>query len=161
MIPIISQSHRRGASSARRTLGNGAAHRGLRATTERHGPAVIVSVAGEVDASNEAAWELLLSKTAAAAVAPGPYVVDVRRLDFMGCCAFGVLARQAARCRRRNIGVCLVADQPIVARTVAVCGPRLALPIYRSIEAAVSVAALVAPRSRAGSSKATAGHSLR
>jgi anti-anti-sigma factor len=124
--------------SARPTLGSGAARTVLRASAEHSGPAVIVSAAGAVDASNEGAWELLLGKTAAAAIAPGPFVVNVQDLDFMGCCAFAALARQAERCRRRNISVCLVSDRRVVARTVAACGLRLVLPIYRSIEVALA-----------------------
>lgn len=110
----------------------------LHATTERTGSAVIISAAGEVDASNEGTWEQLLSGLAATAIAPGPLVVDVRDVDFMGCCAFAVLARQADRCRRRGIKLCLVSRQPIIARTVAACGLRPLLPVHRTIAKALS-----------------------
>ena len=56
----------------------------LRATTERCDLAVIVSAGGELDASNDAAWRRLLSEAAAAAAPPGPLVVDISGLDFMG-----------------------------------------------------------------------------
>jgi anti-anti-sigma factor len=138
MTPIIEARRAPAALSARRASGFGGAHTALRATAEHRGPAVIVSAAGAVDAGNESAWELLLSKTAGAAIAPGPLVVNVQDLDFMGCCAFAALARQAGRCRRRNISVCLVSDQRVVARTVAACGLRRVLPIYRSIEVALA-----------------------
>jgi anti-anti-sigma factor len=100
--------------------------------------AVIVSVAGEVDASNEHAWSQLLSEMATATTVPGPFIVDVRDLDFMACCAVNALARESERCRRRGIGLCLVGCQPIVARTVAICGLRWVLPVHPTVEAALS-----------------------
>ncbi|MBO0866198.1 MAG: anti-sigma factor antagonist, partial [Mycobacterium sp.] len=79
----------------------------------------------------------LLAEMAGTATAPGPVVVDVRGLDFMGACAYAALARQAERCRRRGVTLCLVSTQPIVARTVAACGLRWMLPIHPTIEAAL------------------------
>lgn len=107
-------------------------------TSRRSGSAVVVSAGGEVDASNEAKWDRLVSETAAAATAPGPVVVDVRQLDFMGCCAFTVLARKAEGCRRRGVSLCLVSHQPIVARIVAAGGLRPLLPIYPTTEMAMT-----------------------
>ena len=80
----------------------------LRMTTERSGLAVIVTAGGELDASNEATWRRLLSEAGAAAGPPGPLVVDINGLDFMGCCAFSALAEEAERCRAANyeIGIC-------------------------------------------------------
>lgn len=110
----------------------------LHATTERNGSAVIITVAGEVDASNDGDWRYLLAQMSATAPAPGPVVVDVRGLDFIGCCAYAVLARQSERCRRRGVTLSLVSTQPIVARTVAACGLRWLLPICPTIGAALS-----------------------
>src|ERR1700736_5139662 len=67
----------------------------LRATTERCDLAVIVSAGGELDASNDAIWRRLLSEAAMAAAPPGPLVVDISGLDFMGCCAYSALAEEA------------------------------------------------------------------
>ena len=69
----------------------------LRATTERSGSAVIVSAGGELDASNDATWRRLLSEASAAAGPPGPLVIDISGLDFMGCCAYAALAEEAER----------------------------------------------------------------
>jgi anti-anti-sigma factor len=110
----------------------------LRASTRHHGRAVIITVAGEVDAGNEGDWRHLLAQMAAAAAAPGPVVVDVRGLSFMGSCAYSGLARQAERCRRRGVTLCLVATHPVVARTVAGCGLRWMLPIHPTVESALS-----------------------
>jgi anti-anti-sigma factor len=125
-------------SSPRLTSQLGGAPRALRATTQRNGRAVIITVGGEVDASNEGDWNYLLAQIAATATPPGSVVVDVSGLDFMGSCAYAALARQAERCRRRGVTLCLVSTQPIVARTVAACGLRWRLPIHPTIETALS-----------------------
>ena len=67
-------------------------HSTLRATTDRSGPAVLIHAGGEIDACNEHTWRQLLDEAAAVVSAPGPFVVDVAGLDFMGCCAFAALA---------------------------------------------------------------------
>lgn len=110
----------------------------LHAVTQRRGSAVIIAVRGEVDASNELDWNYLVAEMAATAKFPGPLVVDASELDFMGCCAFPALARAAEHCRRRGVAVCLVTQHPIVARMVAISGMRWLLPIYSTIEIALS-----------------------
>ncbi|MCV7077635.1 anti-sigma factor antagonist [Mycobacterium szulgai] len=112
-------------------------HSGLRAVTECTGSAVVVHVGGDIDASNEAVWQRLVSRSSAIAIAPGPYVIDIRELDFMGSCAYAVLAQESVRCRRRGVSLRLVSSQPIVARTIAACGLRRLLPMYSSVEAAL------------------------
>jgi anti-anti-sigma factor len=111
----------------------------LRMTTERIDLAVIVTAGGELDASNEATWRRLLSEAAAAAGPPGPLVVDVSGLDFMGCCAYATLAEEAERCQQRGVQVRLVGNQPIVARIVAACGLGELLPVDDSVDTALSV----------------------
>jgi anti-anti-sigma factor len=110
-----------------------------RATTpRRHHSAVIISIAGELDASNDRAWTQLLSKIAATISAPGPFLVDLGNLDFIGCRALAVLARETERCRRRGIRLCLISHQSIVARAIAAAGLSRALPIYPTIQTALS-----------------------
>jgi anti-anti-sigma factor len=115
----------------------------LRATTERFDLAVIVSAGGELDASNDAVWRRLLSEAAAAAGPPGPLVVDISGLDFIGCCAFAALAEEAERCRDRGVEMRLVANQQVVARILAACGLTDALPLDHSVDAALSSGVLV------------------
>lgn len=112
----------------------------LHATSEHNGSAVIISASGEVDAANKGAWKQLLYEVAAITIAPGPVVIDIRNLDFMGCCAYAALAREALRCRRRGVSLCLVSHKPIVGRIVAICELRQMLPIYPTIETALSCA---------------------
>lgn len=135
----ISVHRSEAASGPERTSQLGGVPCALHATTQHKGRAVIITVAGEVDAGNEGDWKYLLAQMATVATPPGPVVVDVRGLSFMGSCAYPALARQAERCRRRGVTLCLVTTHPIVARTVAACGLRWMLPIRPTIEAALSL----------------------
>ncbi|QQW35889.1 anti-sigma factor antagonist [Mycobacterium marinum] len=125
-------------SSTRLSSPAGDPNTGLRAVTECTGSAVVVHVGGDVDASNEVVWQRLVNRSAAIAIAPGPFVIDIRDLDFIGSCAYAVLAQESVRCRRRGVNLRLVSNQPIVARTIAACGLRRLLPMYSSVEAALS-----------------------
>jgi len=110
----------------------------LRATTDRNGSAMVVYAGGEVDAHNEPTWRHLISEAAAGVIGPGPFIVDVTGLDFMGCCAFAVLAEEAERCRGRGVELRLVSCQPIVARIVKACGLGSALTLYPTVDAALA-----------------------
>jgi anti-anti-sigma factor len=116
-------------------------HSTLRATTDRSGAAVIISAGGEIDACNECTWRHLVSEAAGVVARPGPFVVDVTGLDFMGCCAFAVLANEAERCRDRGIELRLVSTAPLVTRIVDACGLNRLLPIYPTADAALATAA--------------------
>lgn len=113
----------------------------LRATTDRFGPAVLINAGGEVDACNERTWRQLVSEAAAVVIAPGPFIVDVTGLDFMGCCAFAALADEARRCRERGVELRLVSHEQIVTRIVDACGLNRALPIYPTVDSALGAAA--------------------
>lgn len=116
-------------------------HSTLRATTDRRGPAVLIYAGGEIDACNEETWRHLVSEAAAVVAAPGPLVVDVSGLDFMGCCAFAVLAEQAQRCRERGVELRLVSLDQFVARIVDACGLGRTLPVYPTVDSALAAAA--------------------
>jgi anti-anti-sigma factor len=127
----------RGPSSTRLTSQFGDPNSGLRSITELSGSAVVIHVGGEIDASNESVWQRMVSRTASIAVAPGPFVIDIRELEFMGSCAYATLANEAVRCGRRGVNVRLVSSQPVVARTIAACGLGRLLPMYTSIQNAL------------------------
>jgi anti-anti-sigma factor len=114
-------------------------HSTLRATTDRYGAAVVINAGGEIDACNEHTWRHLVSEAASVVTAPGPLVVDVTGLDFMGGCAFAVLADEAQRCHSRGIELRLVSRQPIVARIVDACGLSGMLPIYPTADSALAM----------------------
>ncbi len=116
-------------------------HSTLRATTDRSGPAVLIYAGGEIDACNEDTWRHLVSEAASGVSAPGPFVVDITGVEFMGCCAFEVLAEEAKRCRQRGIDLRLVTYDQTVTRIVDACGLSGVLPIYPTADSALSAAA--------------------
>ncbi|MGV7692340.1 anti-sigma factor antagonist [Mycobacterium kansasii] len=109
----------------------------LRATTDRNGAAVLIHAGGEVDACNEHTWRQLITETATSVPGSGLFVVDVTGLDFMGCCAYTVLAEEADRCRRRGAELRLVTPQSTVARIVAACGFSDLLPVGPTVASAL------------------------
>jgi anti-anti-sigma factor len=139
--PIAAMSSPHLMLSTRLVYELGDPHSTLRATTDRRGPAVLINAGGEIDACNEHTWRHLVSEAVSVVTSPGPLVVDVTGLDFMGCCAFAVLADEAQRCHRRGVELRLVSRQPIVARVVDACGLSLALPIYPTADAALATSA--------------------
>jgi len=95
---------------------------GLHVVLERSGSAVLVYAVGSVDASNAALWRQLIGEAAAITTAPGPLIVDTSALEFMGLCAFAVLAEESAGCLRRGITLSLVSNQRLAGRVVAAAG---------------------------------------
>jgi anti-anti-sigma factor len=126
--------------SARLVSELGDPHSTLRAITQRNGPVVIVRAGGEIDASNEHTWHRLVGEAAAVATRPGPFVVDVNGLDFMGCCAFAVLAAESERCRRRGVELRLVSCDPGAARVIEACCLRDLLSLHPTMDSALSTA---------------------
>jgi anti-anti-sigma factor len=112
----------------------------LRATTDRTGAAVLITAGGEIDAYNEDTWRHLVSEAAALVTPPGPFIVDVSDLEFMGCCAFNVLADEARRCRDRGVELRLISRQPIVGRIVDACGLSDLLRVYPTADSALAAA---------------------
>ena len=112
----------------------------LRAVTDRSGDAVVIHAGGEIAACNENTWRQLVTEAAATATAPGPFVVDVSDVDFMGCCAYSVLADAAEQCRRRGVQLRLVTHAPMARRVVEACGLSGVLPIYPTVDNALAVA---------------------
>lgn len=111
-------------------------HSTLRATTDGSGAALLIHAGGEIDGRNEHLWRQLVTEAAAGVTAPGPLIVDVTGLDFMGCCAFAALADEAQRCRCRGIDLRLVSHQPIVAGSPKRVAGRV-LPIYPTVDTAL------------------------
>ncbi|WP_205877594.1 anti-sigma factor antagonist [Mycobacterium camsae] len=111
----------------------------LRAITDRSGDAVVIHAGGEIDACNEDTWRQLVTEAAATTTAPGPFVVDVTDVDFMGCCAYGVLADAAQQCRNRGIELRLVTHAPIVTRIIEACGLSALLPVFPTVDNALTI----------------------
>jgi anti-anti-sigma factor len=116
----------------------GDAQNDLRAVTECTGSSVVIHVGGDIDASNESTWEHLLSRSAAKTHAPGPFVIDLRDLEFMGSHAYAALAHEAVECRCRGINLRLVTSEPVVAHTIDACGLHSLLPTYPTVDRAIA-----------------------
>ncbi|OBA63237.1 anti-anti-sigma factor [Mycobacterium sp. 1100029.7] len=134
----VESSVTRVALSARLVSELGDPHSTLRAVTQRSGPVVIVRAGGEVDAVNEHTWRQLIEEAAAVATPPGPFIVDINGLDFMGCCAFAVLAAESERCRDRGVALRVVSCDPGVARVIHACNLSSVLPLHPTIETALA-----------------------
>lgn len=104
---------------------------------ERSGSAMLVYAVGSVDASNAAIWQQLVGEAAAITVAPGPLIVDTSELEFMGLCAFAVLAEESASCLQRGVKLKLVSDQPIASRVVTAAGLGTELSFCANIDDAL------------------------
>ncbi len=115
-------------------------HSTLPAATQRNGPVVIIRAGGEVDAANEHTWRSLVEEAAAVATPPGPFIVDINGLDFIGCCAFAILADESERCRRRGIALRLVSCDPGVARVIQACNLGGVLPLHPTVDTALTTA---------------------
>jgi anti-anti-sigma factor len=116
-------------------------HSTLRAVTQRSGAVVIIRAGGEVDAVNEDTWRRLVEESAAVATSPGPFIVDINGLDFMGCCAFAVLATESERCRSRGVALRLVSCDTGVGRVIQACNLSGVLPLHPTIDAALATTA--------------------
>ncbi|GAB3028739.1 anti-sigma factor antagonist [Mycobacterium bourgelatii] len=116
----------------------GEPHSTLRAVTRRNNSAVVICAGGEIDAANEHTWRRLVREAAAIATAPGPFVVDINDVAFMGCCAFAALADEAQRCRRRGVELRVVSLDPGVQRVVDACGLSGVLPLHPTVESALT-----------------------
>ncbi len=119
----------------------GSTHSKLRATAQRDGAAVVVYAGGNIDACNEDAWRRLLVEAAAAVTAPGVLVVETSGLEFMACCAFSVLADELDECRERGVELRLVSCQPVVTRIVEACGLGAVLPVFPTVDTALTLPA--------------------
>ena len=80
-------------------------------------------------------------EAAVGVTAPGPLVIDVTGLEFMGCCAFMALADEAVRCRSRGVELRLGSGEPLVGRVVKACGLGGVLPLYPTADAALATTA--------------------
>ncbi|BBY25326.1 hypothetical protein MSTO_55310 [Mycobacterium stomatepiae] len=82
----------------------------------------------------------LVEESAAVATSPGPFIVDINGLNFMGCCAFAVLAAESERCRARGVALRLVSCDPAVARVIQACNLSAVLPLHPTVDTALATA---------------------
>jgi len=101
------------------------------------GPAVIVRVAGTVDA--DAAPSLIEHLTAAAlhATPPGPVVVDLRDVHVFGSSGIAALMETHQRCRQRHTELRVLATASVT-RPLEITGTRDILTICPTLTEALS-----------------------
>ena len=125
--------------SARLVSELGDPHSTLRAVTQRSGPVVIIRArvvrSTPPTSTPGASWS---NEAAAVATPPGPFLVDVNGLDFIGCCAFAILAAESERCRSRGVALRLVSCDPGVARVIQACNLGGVLPLHPTIDTALA-----------------------
>ncbi len=103
-----------------------------RITATRTHDSLVVSVLGEVDASNAARLADYVERHAAVV---GSLVVDTSAVDFYGASALAVLHRVDRCCARGGVGWRLVAG-PALRRVMRVCGPT-DLPLAENVVSAL------------------------
>ena len=125
-------------SSTRLSSQFGDPNSGLRSITELSGSAVVVHLGGAIDAGNEIVWQRMVSRTASIAIAPGPFVIDIRALDFMGRVP---MPRWPTR-RCGVVGAALTCGWSAASQSSRAPSPHAdwarLLPMYTSVENALS-----------------------
>ena len=96
---------------------------------------VVVALGGELDATNAAGTARILQ----AAVAPQlRIIVDLAKVTFMDCSSVRELLSARTQVRQAAGALLLAAPQPIVRRLLSLLGLIGLLPVFASVEEAVS-----------------------
>jgi len=117
--------------------------RGLvRLSMRTRGTAVLVHADGELDLNCGASWERQLSNAAGAVRPPGPLVVDLTALRFLGCCGIPALLAALATCQDKDVPLRLMTEAgSLVARTIQITTPDGAFDVRTTMVAALAQAA--------------------
>jgi anti-sigma B factor antagonist len=114
-----------------------------------HGGYAVLALCGELDLADA---PVVASRLIAAVAAFGPsIIVDLAGLEFIDCCALGVLVRVLKWTRESGGDMYLVGPQLRVRRVVEVTGMIGVFPVYPTVEQAVTGARLARPLSAAAS----------
>ena len=97
-------------------------------------PSVVISVHGEIDASNAG---ILSEHVAEHAAHCGGVVLDLAGLEFFGIEGFSALHRVAVCCARTGIDW-VVVPGAAVSRTLRICNPQGSLPAVGTVGAALA-----------------------
>ena len=108
-----------------------------RLSTREYGGHVVVALDGELDVTGAGSVMAVL----AAAVARDPrIIVDLAALEFIDCCALGVLGQVRAQARQAGGDLLLAAPRGLVRRILALTGLIDVFSVYASVEDAVRIA---------------------
>jgi anti-sigma B factor antagonist len=112
----------------------------LRLRTESHHPAVVVHVSGEIDMLSAETLDTGLSTARTMVQPPGPFVVDLTSVGFLGSSGLAVLVDHENRCRTDSVELRLVAAHHAVLRPIQVTGLEQQLRLYATVPAALTTA---------------------
>jgi anti-sigma B factor antagonist len=94
----------------------------LRVHRRANGTGVVVHVAGELDLVTAPGLVGELTSARAQARPPGPLVIDLTDVTFMGSVGLGILVEHHLLCRDVDVELRVVAGNRVVARTITIIG---------------------------------------
>ncbi|HEV7657292.1 MAG TPA: anti-sigma factor antagonist [Mycobacteriales bacterium] len=107
-----------------------------RVAAERHGETVLARLSGEIDLSNAAAVEDLLTHGVGGATA---VAVDLSGLSYLDSAGLALLSRLSGRLAGRSGQLRLVVPpDAVVGRTLSISGLPAAIPVDETVEAALA-----------------------
>ena len=116
-------------------------------STREYGGHVVVALHGELDIADAAG---VMAVLAAAAAGNPRIIVDLAALEFIDCCALGVLGRVRAQARQAGGDLLLAAPRGPVQRILALTGLIGVFSVHASVEEAVRTAGCSRPVVTAG-----------
>ncbi|WP_199442192.1 STAS domain-containing protein [Umezawaea beigongshangensis] len=111
---------------------------GLRVRHGRHGRAVVVGLAGEIDLHSTPTLVRALAEALDRARPPAPVVVDMAGVGFLACCGAAGLVRAHHRALALGTELRLAAVTPEVGRALEVLGADRRLLLRRSVAVALA-----------------------
>jgi anti-sigma B factor antagonist len=116
-------------------------------STREYGGHVVVALHGELDIADAAS---VMAALAAAAAGNPRIIVDLAALDFIDCCALGVLGRVRAQARQAGGDLLLAAPRGPVRRLLDLTGLIGVFSVRASVDEAVQAAGCSRPVVTAG-----------
>ncbi len=107
-------------------------------TTECHGAGVVVTVSGEIDLSTRGELAEQLDGALDAVSPPQSLVVDLSEVTFLGSAGLALLLDTQDAAVRKGVPLRVVATQRVVRRPIEAVGLSAALPLYPTVESALT-----------------------
>jgi anti-sigma B factor antagonist len=112
----------------------------LRVHQRLEGLAVVLRTTGEIDMSTAPVLADEYTQAIDTATAPAPVVVDLTAVTFLSSAGLAVLLDARARCVAAGVPLLVVATGRPVLRSLEVAGLTELLPVYATVEEAVTPA---------------------
>ena len=110
---------------------------GLRVSHDLAGPAVVITVAGEIDLATVTALRTELGTALRLAAAPAPVVLDLTGVEFLGSAGLAAIAEASQQATAQRIPLRVVATSHTVLRPIEVTGLGSALTLCASLSDAL------------------------